>query len=107
VNTAQAESALSYELQSSKEQQIIISEELGVDLVEKRLGIQVEEQEIIRAERELTATTRLPADADAFKTRTNAEGRRLQKLLIAEGDGQRIRLIGAAEATSIEAVSGF
>ena len=32
VNTAQAESALAYELQSSKQQQLIIAEELNVDL---------------------------------------------------------------------------
>jgi len=31
--------------------------------VEKQLSIQVEEKEILRAEKELTATTRLPADA--------------------------------------------
>lgn len=104
VNTAEAESNLAYKLQSSKEQQTIIAEELGVELVEKRLGIQVEEQEIIRAEKELHSTIMLPADADAFKTKTIAEGKRMQKLLSAEGDGQHIRLIGKAEATSIEAI---
>merc|ERR1712062_198104 len=40
VNTAQAESALAYELQASKQQQQIIAEELNVDLVEKQLSIQ-------------------------------------------------------------------
>ena len=105
VNTAQAESALAYELQVSKEQQTIVSEELSVDLVEKQLAIKVEEQEILRADKELTATTRLPADANAFKTRILAEGRRVQRLRAAEGDGQKIRLLGGAEANAIEAVS--
>ena len=119
VNTAQAESALAYELQASKQQQQIIAEELNVDLgweysyflfsyiflVEKQLSIQVEEKEILRAEKELTATTRLPADARAYKTRVLAEGSRLAKLKSAEGDAQKIRLLGAAEATAIEAVS--
>ena len=104
VNTAQAESALAYELQVSKEQQTIVSEELSVDLVEKQMAIQVEEQEIVRADKELTATTRLPADAGAFKTKTLAEGRRMQKLESAEAEGQKIRLLGAAEAAAIEAV---
>merc|ERR1712227_582202 len=104
VNTAQAESALAYELQVSKEQQTIVSEELSVDLVEKQMAIQVEEQEIERADKELTATTRLPADAGAFKTKTLAEGRRMQKLESAEAEGQKIRLLGAAEAAAIEAV---
>jgi len=104
VNTAQAESALAYELQASKQQQQIIAEELNVDLVEKQLSIQVEEKEILRAEKELTATTRLPADARAYKTRVLAEGSRLAKLKSAEGDAQKIRLLGAAEATAIEAI---
>jgi len=104
VNTSQAESALAYELQVSKEQQTIVSEEINVDLVEKHMAIKVEEQEILRADKELTATTRLPADANAYETRILAEGRRVQKLRAAEGDAQRIRLIGGAEATAIEAV---
>ena len=37
VNTAQAESALAYELQSSKQQQLIIAEELNVDLGEENI----------------------------------------------------------------------
>jgi flotillin len=104
VNTAQAESALAYELQSSKQQQLIIAEELHVALVEKQLSIQVEEKEIIRAEKELTATTRLPADARAYETRVLAEGSRLAKLKAAEGEAQKIRLLGAADASAIEAI---
>ena len=105
MNTAQAASELAYELQVSKELQIIVSEELNVDLVEKQLSIKVEEQEIIRADKELTGTTRLPADAEAFKTTILAEGRRLERLRAAEGEGQRIRLLGGAQALAIEAVS--
>ena len=37
------------------------------------MSIQVEEQEIIRSEKELVATTRLPADADAYQTTVIAE----------------------------------
>ena len=69
------------------------------------MSIQVEEKEIIRAEKELTATTRLPADADAYQTKVVAEGSRLSKLKEAEGEAQRIRWIGEAEAAAIEAVS--
>ena len=39
VNTAQAESALAYELQSSKQQQLIIAEELNVDLGKENIMI--------------------------------------------------------------------
>ena len=68
------------------------------------MSIQVEEQEIIRADKELTATTRLPADANAYQTKVVAEGARLAKLKQAEGEAQKIRLVGEAEATAIEAV---
>ena len=73
--------------------------------VEKQLSIQVEEKEIDRAEKELTATTRLPADARAYETKVLAEGSRIAKLKSAEADAQKIRLLGAAEASAIEAVS--
>ena len=76
-------------------------------LVEKQLSIQVEEKEIIRAEKELTATTRLPADARAYETKVLAEGSRLAKLKAAEGEAQKIRLLGAADASAIEAVSSI
>ena len=37
------------------------------------MSIQVEEQEILRSEKELVATTRLPADARAYETTVIAE----------------------------------
>merc|ERR1711990_439655 len=104
VNTAQAASSLAYDLQSQRQQQLIVAEELNVDLVEKQMSIKVEEQEIIRSEKELTATTRLPADADAYQTTVIAEGERIAKLREAEGEAQRIRLIGEADASAIEAI---
>jgi len=104
VNTAQAASSLAYDLQSQKQQQLIVAEELNVELVEKQMSIKVEEQEIIRSEKELTATTRLPADADAYQTTVIAEGERIAKLRQAEGEAQRIRLIGEADASAIEAI---
>ena len=71
------------------------------------MSIQVEEKEIIRREKELTANTRLPADAKAFQTRVLAEGSRIKQLRKAEGEAQQIRLVGSAEACSIEAVNIF
>ena len=73
--------------------------------VEKSLSIQVEEKEILRAEKELTATTKLPANARAFETKILAEGSKAAKLKSAEGEAQKIRLLGAADAAAIEAVS--
>merc|ERR1711892_1269598 len=104
VNTKKAEADLVYELQASKQQQLIVSEKLNIDLVEKSLSIQVEEKEILRAEKELTATKKLPANARAFETRILAEGAKSAKLKNAEGEAQKIRLLGGAEAAAIEAI---
>ena len=48
----------------------------GLKVVERRKQIEIEEQEIIRKEKELIATVKLPAEAEAFQTQTVAEGQR-------------------------------
>ena len=45
-------------------------------VVERRKQIEIEEQEIKRKEKELMATVRLPAEAEAYKVQTVAEGMR-------------------------------
>merc|ERR1719422_455980 len=104
VNSAKAEAQLAYELQAAKIQQKIRNEEIQIQVVERRKQIEIEEQEIKRKEKELTATVRLPAEAEAYKVQTLAEGNRTKMVESARADGEKIRLIGAAEARSIEAV---
>lgn len=50
------------------------------------------------------ATIRLPAEAEAYKVQTLAEGNRTKMVESARADGEKIRLIGAAEARAVEAV---
>merc|ERR1712179_82186 len=71
---------MAYELQAAKIQQRIRNEEIQIQVVERRKQIEIEEQEIKRKEKELISTVRLPAD------------------------GEKIRLIGGAEAKAVEAV---
>merc|ERR1719357_1245427 len=78
VNTAKAEAQLAYELQAAKIQQKIRNEEIQIQVVERRKQIEIEEQEIKRKEKELTAT--------------------------AKAEGEKIKLIGGAEARAVEAV---
>jgi len=104
VNTAKAEAQLAYELQAAKIQQRIRNEEIQIQVVERRKQIEIEEQEIKRKEKELTATIKLPAEAEAYKVQTIAEGNRTKMVESARAEGEKIRLIGAAEARSIEAV---
>merc|ERR1719427_1043933 len=86
VNTAKAEAQLAYELQAAKIQQ------------------RIRQQEIKRKEKELIATVKLPAESEAYKVQTIAEGQRTKTVEAARADGERIRLIGAAEARATEAV---
>merc|ERR1712154_270012 len=104
VNTAKAEAQLAYELQAAKIQQRIRNEEIQIQVVERRKQIEIEEQEIKRKEKELTATVKLPAEAEAFKVQTVAEGNRTKVVETAKAEGEKIRLIGGAEARAVEAV---
>merc|ERR1719290_268048 len=104
VNSAKAEAQLAYELQAAKIQQKIRNEEIQIQVVERRKQIEIEEQEIKRKEKELTATVKLPAEAEAFKVQTVAEGNRTRVVETAKAEGEKIRLIGGAEARAVEAV---
>jgi len=104
VNSAKAEAQLAYELQAAKIQQKIRNEEIQIQVVERRKQIEIEEQEIKRKEKELTATVKLPAEAEAFKVQTVAEGNRTKVVETAKAEGEKIKLIGGAEARAVEAV---
>merc|ERR1719340_40381 len=104
VNTAKAEAQLAYELQAAKIQQRIRNEEIQIQVVERKKQIEIEEQEIKRKEKELTATVKLPSEAEAYKVQTVAEGNRTRVVESAKADGEKIRLIGGAEARAVEAV---
>merc|ERR1711902_35329 len=104
VNSAKAEAQLAYELQAAKIQQKIRNEEIQIQVVERRKQIEIEEQEIRRKEKELMSTVKLPAEAEAYKVQTIAEGKRTQTVESARADAERVRLIGASEARAIEAV---
>lgn len=45
-------------------------------MVERKKQIEVEAQEVLRKERELNATVRLPAEAESYRVQAIAEGKR-------------------------------
>lgn len=104
TNRARAEAELAYELQAAKEKQRIRAEEIEIDVVERKKQIEIEEKEILRNEKELDATVRRPAEAEAFRREIIAEGERIKKVLQAQAESEAIRLRGQAEAESIGAV---
>ena len=49
---------------------------MEIEVVERRKLIEVEEKEIMRKEKELIATVKRPAEAEAFRMEAIAEGSR-------------------------------
>lgn len=104
VNAKKAEAELAYQLQGARERQRIRQEEIEIEVVERRKLIDVEEKEILRKEKELIATVKRPAEAQAYKVEQLAEGQRKQTVEAAHAEAERIRLIGGSEAGAIECV---
>ena len=104
MNTAQTEAAMAYELQAMKQQREIVKEEMGVELVERKREIEVQELEIERQEKTLTHSIRLPAEAEAFRIRCEAESKKSIIVKEAAGNAEKLRLVGKAEAAVIEAI---
>lgn len=69
-----AEAQLAYELQAAKEQQKIRLEEIEIEVVQRKKEITIEEKEIDRTDKELIATVKRPAEAEAYKMQQLAEG---------------------------------
>ncbi|KAK5929976.1 hypothetical protein CgunFtcFv8_011163 [Champsocephalus gunnari] len=104
VNTKKAEAQLAYELQAAKEQQKIRLEEIEIQVVQRKKQIIIGEREIERTDKELIATVKRPAEAEAYRMQQIAEGHKTKAVLLAQAQAERIRRIGEAEACSIEAV---
>ncbi|XP_053130631.1 flotillin-2 isoform X2 [Hemicordylus capensis] len=104
INVKTAEAQLAYELQGAKEQQKIRQEEIEIEVVQRRKQIDVEEKEIVRMDKELIATIKRPAEAEAYRMQEIAEGEKVKQVLIAQAEAEKIRKIGEAEALVIEAI---
>uniref|UniRef100_A0A674MPW0 Flotillin n=1 Tax=Takifugu rubripes TaxID=31033 RepID=A0A674MPW0_TAKRU len=103
VNTKKAESEMAYQLQVAKTKQRIEEETMQVQVVERAQQIMLQEQEIIRKEKELEAKIKKPAEAEKYKLEKLAEAERLQLIMEAEAEAESIRMKGEAEAFALEA----
>merc|ERR1712223_93117 len=103
VNTAKAEAELAYSLQAANVQARIKEEEMQVKVVERQQNIAIQEQEIMRKEKELDSKVRKPAEAEKFKLEKLAEAERQRIVLEAEANAEALAVKGEAEAFAIEA----
>lgn len=103
VSTKKAESDAAFPLQTAISNQRVVEEQMKILVVERAKDIQVQEQEIIRRQRELDATVRKEAKAEKFRLETLAEADRNQAILTSKGEAQAIKTKGDAEAYAIAA----
>ncbi len=102
VNQKKAEQDLAYDLRRSQLEQNLKREQVKVQLVEKESLIEVQEREITRRERELDATIRKPAEAEAYRLRTIADAERYRTVAQAEAEAESKRKTGEAEAQVVQ-----
>jgi len=98
VNLKKAEADLAYDLQKYKTGQLVKAEEVQVNIVEKQKQIELQQQEILRKQRELEATVQKPADAERYKVETLANARKFQLEAEAAGAATATKANGFANA---------
>jgi len=103
VETKKATSALAYDLQRAKTKQLIQEENMQVKVIERMQEIKIQEEEMLRKEKELSATVKQPAEAEKFRLERLAEANKNRVILEGEAQAETIRLRGEAEAFAIEA----
>jgi flotillin len=101
VKKQQAQADKAYEIQANVMQQQVRAEEVTVHQVEKEHEVKVQDAEIQRRERELTATVLKAAEFERKRIETLAEAERSRLIMQAEGQAAAIRAQGEAEAEII------
>src|SRR5437899_10845826 len=98
VNLKKAEADLAYDLQKYKTGQLVKAEEVQVSIVEKQKQIELQQQEILRKQRELEANVQKPADAERYKVETLANATKFQLETEAAGAASAAKAKGFASA---------
>jgi flotillin len=90
VQTKKAEAEMAYELQAAKTKQRIKEEQMQIKVVERTQEILVQQQEMLRRERELEATVRRPAEAEKYRLEKLAEANKNRVILEAEAESEAV-----------------
>src|SRR5438876_5966382 len=103
VNQKKAEADLAYDLQKFKTGQLVKAEEVQVSIIEKQKQIELQQQEILRKQRELEANVQKPADAERYKVETLANATKFQLETDAAGAASAAKAKGLANADVVKA----
>lgn len=102
VNKQKAIADLAYDLQRYETAQSVKEQEIQVDVIEREKRIEVQDKEIQRRQRELTATIEKPAEAEKFRVLTLADAQRYKLQTEATGVADAVKLEGFATADVIQ-----
>jgi len=103
VNQKKAEADLAYDLQRFKTGQLVKAEEVQVNIIEKQKQIELQQQEIMRKQRELEANVQKPADAERYRVETLANATKFQLETEAAGNAAATKAKGFAAADVVKA----
>src|SRR5271154_6196959 len=103
VNQKKAEADLAYDLQKFKTGQLVKAEEVQVSIVDKQKQIELQQQEILRKQRELEANVQKPADAERYRVETLANATKFQLETEAAGAASAAKAKGFAAADVVKA----
>lgn len=98
VNQKKAEADLAYDLQKYKTGQLVKAEEVQVQIIEKQKQIELQQQEILRKQRELEANVQKPADAERYRVEALANAKKFQLETEAAGAAAANKATGFASA---------
>jgi len=96
VEVQKAKAGQAGPLAEAQSRQAVVAEEVRVERIKTQEMISVQEQEVIRRQRELEATVIKPADAERQAAIVRAEAAKMSAIL--EAEGRRSALIAMAEA---------
>src|ERR1700726_161651 len=98
---AQAQADKAYEIETNRQQQTVILEQVRIQQVEREAQVKVQDAEITRRERELIATVLKGAEIERQRIETLAAAEKQRLIAEAEGHASAIRAQGEAEAEII------
>ena len=98
---AQGQADKAYEIETNRQQQTVMLEQVRIQQVERQAQVKVQEAEISRRERELIATVLKQAEIERQRIETIANAERQRLISEAEGRPSSIRAQGEAEAEII------
>jgi flotillin len=96
IETQKARALQAGPLSEATARQAVVAEEVKVDRTRTQEMISVQEQEVLRRQKELDATVIKPAEADRLAAVVRSEG--LKQSAILEAEGRRSAMIALAEA---------